>query len=229
MSFCITKSAYNKVCLSLSGRTFFECKAQLDKTPFAELRLDRIEMTAQEISSLVAIANEWIITVKEPFFNNADFIELFKAALKTNIRFVDFDFEIIEKQQTQELLNISKKAGLKIMYSWHDFEKTPDADSLLKKLKEITDKNPDAIKMVCMGNNFNDAEKMLNLYKHYSNIVSFCMGEKCRETRIAALKRGLCFSYAHPDAEESVAPGQYSYTKMISIADLLESGGEIYD
>jgi len=222
-------SYLQRICLSLSGRSFEECKQQLDDAPFAELRLDRIAMNASEIRQLIDLGYEWMIAVREPFLNQPDFYELFKAALSGHIRYVDFDFEIIQDPRVQKLLNTARNAGFKIMLSWHDFEKTPDREFLFQKRNEMSEAGPDAIKMVCMGNTTEDAPSILFTYRGYKNITAFCLGEECRETRITAMKWGLGISYAHPDGAESTAPGQFSYSDMMAFGEILDRKGEFND
>ncbi|KAF5037035.1 3-dehydroquinate dehydratase [anaerobic digester metagenome] len=226
MRFVPENSYRRRICLSLSGKTFKECQRQLGDAPFAELRLDRIEMNKKEIADLIESGYEWIIAVREPFLQKTDYADLFSAALIGNIRFVDFDFDIIQDPRVQKLLNIARKAGFKIMYSWHDFEKTPDREFLMKKRNEISEAGPDAIKMVCMGNNLEDAGVILYTYRNFKNITAFCLGEECCETRITAMKWGLGISYAHPDGAESTAPGQFSYSDMLAFGEILDRKGE---
>lgn len=226
MRFVPEKSYRRRICLSLSGKTFSECQRQLGDAPFAELRLDLIEMNAIEIRQLIDCGLEWIIAVRAPFVEKQNYAELFDAALTGNLRFVDFDFGIIQDPHVQALLNKSREAGFKIMFSWHDFEKTPDRDFLIKKRNEIFEADPDAIKMVCKGNNIEDAGVILFAYRNFKNITAFCLGEECRETRITAMKWGLGISYAHPDGAESTASGQFSYSDMLAFGEILDRKGE---
>jgi len=226
MRFVPEKSYQRRICLSLSGKTFSECLQQLGDAPFAELRLDRIEMNEKEISDLIKSGDEWIIAVRKPFLEKNNYAELFDASLSGKIRFVDFDFEIIQDLRVRKLLNVARDAGFKIMYSWHDFEKTPDREFLMKKRNEISEAGPDAIKMVCMGNNMEDAGVILYAYRNFKNITAFCLGEECCETRITAIKWGLGISYAHPDGAESTAPGQFSYSDMLAFGEIMDRKGE---
>lgn len=229
MRFVPENSYRRRICLSLSAKTFSECRQQLGDAPFAELRLDRIDMNKKEISELIESGYEWIIAVREPFLEKADGAELYDAALTGKIRFVDFDVELLQDPRAQKLLKTARDAGIQIMYSWHDFEKTPDREILLKKREDIFASGPDAIKMVCMGNRLEDAALMLYLYHGFKNITAFCLGEECRETRITAMKWGLGISYAHPDNAETTALGQFSYTDMLAFGDILERKGDFDD
>jgi len=229
MRYVPENSYRRRICLSLSGTSFDECRRQLGDAIFAELRLDRISMNATEIRQLIDLGYEWMIAVREPFLNQPDFYELFDAALSGNIRYVDFDFEIIHDPRVQTLLKTAREAGFKIMFSWHDFEKTPDREFLLQKRNEISEAGPDAIKMVCMGNTMNDAPIMLFAYWGCKNITAFCLGEECCETRITAMKWGLGMTYAHPHGAESTAPGQFSYSDMLAFGEIMDRKGEFND
>lgn len=229
MRFVPENSYRRRICLSLSGKTFSECRQQLGDAPFAELRLDLIDMNKKEISELIESGYEWIIAVREPFLEKSDGAELFDAALTGNIRFVDFDVELLQDPRAQKLLKTARDAGIQIMYSWHDFEKTPDREFLLQKRNEISEAGPDAIKMVCMGNRLEDAALMLYLYHGCKNITAFCLGEECCETRITAMNWGLGITYAHPDGAESTADGQFSYSDMLAIGEIMDRKGEFND
>lgn len=206
------------ICVSLSGTTFNQCVEQLNDAAFFELRLDRIKFSKIEISEIIALGKEWIVSVRKDFFKENNFENLFKASLNGNIRFVDFDFSIIQLEETQRLLNLAKQAGIKILFSEHNFIETPDYKNICATVEKMISFGADAVKYVSLGNKQQDLKNIIKLFDYFENITAFCMGDKFRESRIVAMAYGLAFSYAYPDNGVPIASGQYSFSEMQSLA-----------
>jgi 3-dehydroquinate dehydratase type I len=119
-----------------------------------------------------------------------------------------------------------------LIVSYHDFEKTPPEQSLMHKLEEYAAWNPDILKIVTFANTDEDNLKILRLIplarKNGQEIISFCMGEKGRVSRVMSLLLGAYMGFASLDRGEESAPGQLSLAEMIGVLSTLSGmDGEI--
>jgi 3-dehydroquinate dehydratase type I len=119
-----------------------------------------------------------------------------------------------------------------LIISYHDFEKTPPAQSLIHKLEENAAWSPDILKIVTFANTDEDNLEILRLIplarKRGQEIISFCMGEKGRVSRVMSLLLGAYMGFASLDRGEESAPGQLSLAEMIGVLSTLSRmDGEI--
>lgn len=130
-------------------------------------------------------------------------------------------------------LALHNKVGL--LYSFHDFEKTPTygeaikiLEDSLKKLKnellidqEIIEKS--IFKLIFTAQSFKDNLVPLQLCKTKSSkklrLISFCMGDLGLFSRILCKFSGSILTYC--SFEEKTAPGQINIAKLREILNLL--------
>lgn len=100
-----------------------------------------------------------------------------------------------------------RRAGARVLASWHDFESTPPAGALRSRLASMSRYSGHA-KVVTMARGAGDAARVLSLYPlaGRTRLVAFCMGEAGRASRVLCLCLGSPFTYASLGAP--VAPGQ---------------------
>jgi len=112
-----------------------------------------------------------------------------------------------------------------LIVSSHDFEKTPPEDLLIQKLEECAAWRPDILKIVTYANSEEDNLKTLRLIptarKKGQEIISFCLGEKGRVSRVMSLLLGAYMGFASLDRGEESAPGQLSLAEMIHLLSTL--------
>jgi 3-dehydroquinate dehydratase type I len=112
-----------------------------------------------------------------------------------------------------------------LIVSYHDFEKTPPERSLIHKLEEYAAWRPDILKIVTFANTDEDNLGILRLIplarKRGQEIISFCMGEKGRVSRVMSLLLGAYMGFASLDRGEESAPGQLSLAEMIGVLSTL--------
>jgi 3-dehydroquinate dehydratase type I len=84
---------------------------------------------------------------------------------------------------------------------------------------------PDIVKIVSRANAEEDNLRILTLIPHArrmgQEIISFCMGEKGRISRVLSLFLGAYMGFASPDKGEESAPGQFSLAEMTAVLSLL--------
>ncbi len=143
----------------------------------------------------------------------------------------------IEMDNDDEFLqNAIKKASnknVKIIFSYHNFDKTPDYETVIEilskfkakfdKLTVNLEKSPSnyLIKLIFYAKNFEDNIIPLRICRELGTenqkIISFCMGELGILSRIFCLKAGSYLTYG--SYKEQTAPRQIS---IITIREILK-------
>lgn len=129
------------------------------------------------------------------------------------------DVEYNTLQKNKGLYHYLKAGRTNILVSWHDFARTPSAQSLKSMAKKMSrfSKN---IKIVTTARTIGDTLRVLSLYKgsRRENLIAFAMGDYGRMSRILCTKSGSPFTYV--SLGRPVAPGQFSLDEMRSIFQL---------
>ena len=119
-----------------------------------------------------------------------------------------------------------------LIVSSHDFVNTPSERSLKQKLEEGAALAPDILKIVSRADTQEDNLKSLGLIpyarKNGQEIISFCMGDKGRMSRVMSLFLGAYMGFASLSKGEESASGQLSLAEMITVLSTLSGApGEI--
>jgi 3-dehydroquinate dehydratase type I len=138
------------------------------------------------------------------------------------------DIEIRSKRSFIRDL-IANKKRTKIILSFHDFHETPSQ----KKLQGLCDRmhqlGADVIKIVTFAKSWEDNLQVLSLIPFATEknreIVTFCMGEKGKMSRIFAPLMGTAWAYAPMRRDRSSAPGQMTVADMKEIWEKLTTQG----
>ncbi|MFX1275548.1 MAG: type I 3-dehydroquinate dehydratase [Promethearchaeota archaeon] len=128
----------------------------------------------------------------------------------------------------RESVSLALQNGIKIIFSYHDFEKTP---SYVEARKVIDDFENRLVKELSIGaitirdfpyklifkaQNFEDNLVPLRLCQEMADvrkrIISFCMGEAGIFSRVSCVKYGALLTFA--SLVDQTAPGQISIDKM---------------
>ena len=225
-------------------------KKILDENPeFVELRFDYIEdiqlitpTFVKNLLDLIGSQVQTIFTFRE--FSEGGQIELGKSQRFKIIQLLIeahpqyYDIEMKNDRETlQTVINLARENDVKLIYSFHDFEKTPIYDEgvkIIEKFKEelVNNYAVDFIsikkiifKLIFTAQKFEDnlipmkiCRDLLEKNK-YKNVISFCMGELGIFSRIVCVKAGSFLTYA--SLEEKTAPGQINIKNMREFLQIL--------
>jgi 3-dehydroquinate dehydratase-1 len=122
-----------------------------------------------------------------------------------------------------ELIEFAHQNNSDVIISYHNFNNTPDSDTLNKILKDCFKFGADIAKIVTTAVVNIDNSTILSLYNNPGRIIAFCMGEMGKLTRIIAPFLGAEFTYAAMDKGEATATGQIKYSEMKRIIDDIET------
>lgn len=131
-----------------------------------------------------------------------------RTAIISGADYVDLEDDIAK--------SVPRYGKTKRIISHHDFKTTPD--NLEEIWAEMSEMNPDIIKLVTTANAPSDCVRLLKLVSE-SKIptIGFCMGEFGIPSRILCGKYGAPFTYAAFSAEREIAPGQLTFKQMTEI------------
>ena len=160
--------------------------------------------------------------------------EILKTLVLSHPNYLDIEMNT-EKRNLGEIINNAIKNKVKLIFSYHNFEKTPpykDALSLIKSLKNklINEFSPNLnnlqdiiYKFIFTAQRFEDNLVPLKICKYFKEknqkIISFCMGELGIFSRIMCTLAGSFLTYA--SFEEKTALGQLNIKKMREIYNLI--------
>ncbi len=186
------------------------------KADLIELRLDFLRDSSGAVLKQLKEACKKPVIVA---FRNQNFgatakpekrLSMLKKAIEFGTSFVDIGFEEDNEFARQILL---EKGKTKVILSFHDFEKTPAKEELLRLFKSMAFvEGADAIKIVTFANSEEDNGKVLSLIPVAKRlgkpIIAFCMGPKGKKSRVQSLKKGSMLGFAALSPEKASAEGQ---------------------
>jgi 3-dehydroquinate dehydratase-1 len=112
---------------------------------------------------------------------------------------------------------INFSPSIKIIRSWHLFDRVPNERELNEFADECLSLKADGCKVAAMAHTKSDAEPLYDFAKKYGKnfelFAAFAMGEEGKESRIRSLKEGANLTYA--SIGEALAPGQFMVSDII--------------
>ena len=209
------------ICVSLGDLPFDKCLQSASEFPFVEIRLDLLKISPEKIDILAFQCRRWIATCR-PCNNlsERDRTALLAAAIRAGATYVDIEYEAAADYR-QPLTELAKQHRCKVIISYHNFETTPDNDTLEEIIQRSISMGADLVKIAVTAHTFADCAGIISLYGQYPNLVAFAMGEAGKITRIATPFVGAEFTYASIDEENQTAPGQLTASQMEDVFRIL--------
>jgi 3-dehydroquinate dehydratase I len=208
------------ICVSLGSYSFEECLNVLKNADFAEIRIDLLNFSDEQLKILFGTKCWTVATCRNDKLSDPERMEKLKLAILAGASFVDIEYEA-ETDYRNELAAFANANHTKVIISYHDYKKTP----LLNELNEIINASKqwgaDIVKLATMANSEKDSARIMGLYDNHSNLLAFCMGEKGVISRIAAPILGAPFTFAAPDAASATAPGQLTAEQFFNVYNIL--------
>ena len=209
-----------KICVSLGGIPFAECMQLASKWPLVEIRLDLLRLDPEKIDLLAMQCRQWIATCRPGNLSERERTVLLSAAIRSGATYVDIEYEA-EPSYRQLLVDLAAQYRCKVIISYHNFDATPDMDTLNRIIRHSTIMGADCVKIAVTANSSVDCARVMSLYSEHDHIVAFAMGETGKITRIAAPFLGAGFTFASADETHLTAPGQLTVSQMEKIYHIL--------
>lgn len=233
-----------KICVPIVGRTVEElvakCRYLQDKIyDVVELRIDFFK-DVMDLSAvreaLTAVRNElpnsailFTFRTKEEGGETAAseeyYFDLLSYAIKSGL--VDgVDMEYFRQEEgIKKTLSIAKEAGVTVIMSNHDFDKTPSFDDITGRLVGMKKLGADVAKLACMPQSAKDVLTLLAATEHVTSlypdepIITMSMGKLGVISRISGETFGSCLTFG--SAKEASAPGQIEVAMLQKILKVL--------
>ena len=149
-------------------------------------------------------------------------LAILRQAVDLGAAFVDVEMRT-ERSSLREL--IKNKNGTRMILSSHDFQRTRSGGELRRLLDRMMRQGADVAKIATFARSWDDNLKVLALIpyarKRGQAIVTFCMGEKGKMSRIFAPLMGAAWTYASLGRRRASAPGQLTVKEMRDIWERL--------
>ena len=214
------------LCVPITATTteefLMDMKAASELADIVELRLDYINnIKAVDIETLIRAKARPVIATCRPEREGGKFTgtenertALLEKAVDSGAEYVDIEHDV-----ERDLINkFRKKAGTKIIGSYHNFSETPTDAELKEIYKRLTGIGADVVKIVTFAHNITDNIHIFRLLE-YAHIptIAFCMGALGQISRILAPKYGSFLSFASLEKGKESAPGQLSAGELLDV------------
>ena len=210
-----------KIFTSVTGPGFDACLHQLKGIKNAELRLDKVDLSEEDITRLWPNCSSWMITIRKDFLIDPRWNEILETCLSLEPKYLDLDIEI-EGSGFSKIMKTLAERNITLILSYHNYEFTPPLKDLKEKAGSMFDRGADVVKLACMVKDYDDNVTLLRMYAEFGPIICIGMGDKGKVSRLNALYFGERISYAAPSQAEVVAPGQFTFEEMQRLEKAIE-------
>ena len=156
-------------------------------------------------------------------------VEFYQKLLKMAVQSKLIDLVDIELFQGDNLVNelvcIAKENGIYIVMSNHDFQKTPEKDEIISRLRKMQELGADIPKIAVMPNNSQNVITLIDatntMKEKYSDrpFITVSMGEKGVVSRLTGEVFGSAATFG--SGKEGSAPGQMDVMELRGILDVI--------
>lgn len=137
-----------------------------------------------------------------------------------------FDYELVnDNEDIQFLCEVAKKYNVKLILSYHNFESTPDFDTMVEKCREAEAIGADIAKVSVMPTKMEDVLLLLQATESAKQgvnipLITISMGQYGSISRMAGWLFGSAVTFAI--GEQSSAPGQVPIEDLREILRLMK-------
>ena len=135
------------------------------------------------------------------------------------------DLEIYhDLDRAKNVISMLHEAGIKVIASHHDFDKTPTRSEIMTKLSKMKELNADILKIAVMPNEIGDVARLLKITGRTSinfekPLITMSMGQMGMITRVAGESFGSDITFG--TVGEASAPGQLHVNDLKLILETL--------
>lgn len=211
------------ICVSIAEPTFEECLAALEGLELAEVRLDKVSLSREEIARLFAAPVKLIATCRPGGLPDEERKAILLTALAAGAAFVDIEVQS-GPDLRQPVIEAARGRGSRVIMSYHNHEETPLRQALTLMVEECFDLGADIAKIVCRVKSPQDCVRLLSLYETRQNVIALGLGRLGVITRIAAPFLGAPLTYASLGPGKETAEGQPDYKTLETVMKFVRNG-----
>lgn len=225
-------------CLVLAENTLEKVydilKREKNHTDLFELRLDFLDKIEEGLlERVLSEPYHFICTVrakaeggKKEILNSKRW-EILEYCGKKGAYLLDVEWKSLFFGKYKTLIKKSPLFPEKILFSYHDFEKTPSLGTLKRLLKRASSEGVKWFKIATFVKTFSEVIGLLSLIPYGKalgmEVVAFGMGETGKLSRILCLLAGSPFTYVFPRGGYPLAPGQLDIISAQKIYETLKN------
>lgn len=226
------------ICASIRARDTREALCEMELAfglaDLVELRLDLME--EWDLKLLLARRKGPVVVTARSGREGGGFrggeqerIGLLGEAVKLGADFVDVELSTEGRllETLRELLK-GKGCATRLILSWHNWESTPTVRTLRAVAKRCMSAGADIAKIVTTAlrpeHNLTALQLVCWGKTHGIPVISFCMGELGKPSRVMAPLLGAPFTYGCLSPEKEVAPGQVTLEELGETLRILGGG-----
>lgn len=207
------------------GATFLEIR--LDYLPDPQDGIDFVRKFRKRFPEACLLATCRLKQAHGRYSGSIDAqMSVLQGALQAGSNFADVEIESAERAKSG-LADLRRTAP--VMISFHDFERAPSLETVLRRLKRIP---ADAYKLAITARKPEDNLRLIEFLKKHSGerLVALAMSEAGVPTRVLGPALGSLFTYAAPQDAVGTAAGQIPAKSMRSLyrADKLTKRSRVY-
>ncbi len=130
------------------------------------------------------------------------------------------DVEYFTYENPRDVVSALKRLEQNVICSHHDFEETPQDDTIFSLLEEMDCSECDIVKMAVMPQTTTDVTRFMDICNSFSLetdklTITMSMGDLGKVSRFAGNVTGSCITFG--SFNESSAPGQIDYKQLKEI------------
>ncbi len=205
------------ICVSFGNKDYDECIKVIKMFDFVEIRMDLCQFSSSQIQYIFSTHKNLIATYKNTQSLPEELLAFFlNHAIEFGANYIDIDSTLSSKTKL-DILQKAKLFNCKSIYSYHNYECTPQIEELNNIIENGIFWNFDFIKIACKVNEFSDSARLLSLYSNISyknKLIVIGMGRMGRIVRIASLKLGAPFTFCSSKPGSETAEGQMDYETL---------------
>ena len=156
-------------------------------------------------------------------FSEDEYFDLIQRMVRSqSIDLVDIEL-FMSESKVKETVKLANSHNVKVIMSNHDFDKTPDKQEMLNRLKKMQDFGADICKIAVMPKSASDVLTLLQVTNEMDNdrpIVTISMGTLGMISRISGELFGSAMTFGA--STKSSAPGQIPIKELRNTLTLLK-------
>lgn len=213
------------ICISLDERWGLGFLKSLIDIEFAEIRMDRMNLSDIDIKEIFSQPKRLIATCRPGYLNEKKRANYLLNAIEAGASYVDIELEA-DSRLRRSIIELARIKGCNIIISYHDYEKTPSEDAICGIIRLCFAEGADIAKIACKVNSTVDAARLIGILgkKDFENrLIVVGMGDMGRIVRVVAPFFGGIFTYASFDMGKETAEGQIEITRLKKIMEVFNS------
>ena len=210
------------ICVSLAEESLTSCLEALRDIEFAEIRMDKMRLTLDDVRTLFSLPKRLIATCRPGINSDNNRKKLLVTAIEAGASFLDVEVET-ETSCREQIIAKARERDCRVIVSFHDRAATPERHVLHRIVDSCFEAGADIAKIACTVRSREDNARLLGLLDDSRKIVAIGMGQKGKITRVLAPLLGSPFTFASLEKGRETAEGQIDRETLRELMEIVKS------